>query len=150
MIFQQDIPTGYAYCFAGKDSCPKAATCLRAIAARILTESKESQPQIINTVNALYVQQLAEQTSCALYRPSEPLRYAKGMTHLFDELPVKQATSIRNRIIGCFSCERYFYLSRNGSRLINVEEQRKIEHVFRSAKLESTPKFDSYEYVIPW
>ncbi|MEG0464268.1 DUF6078 family protein, partial [Bacteroides sp.] len=30
MILQQDIPHGYAHCFASKDNCPKAESCLRA------------------------------------------------------------------------------------------------------------------------
>lgn len=150
MIFQQDIPHGYAYCFAGKDTCPKAATCLRAIAARLLTESQEQQPQTINTVNAIYLEQLAAPASCPLYRSSEPLRYARGMTRLFDELPVKQASTIRFRVMACFSCERYFYHSRKGDRLISPEEQRKIANVFRAAGLGFTPQFDNYEYVIVW
>ena len=150
MILQQDIPQEYAHCFAGKDNCPKADSCLRAIAARILTESKEPQPQTVNTVNDLYLKQLTTQTSCPLYRSSEPARYAKGMTRIFDELPVKQAASVRSRVIGCFSCERYFYHSRNGKRLISPEEQRKIANVFRSTGLGITPQFDGYEYVIEW
>ena len=78
MILQQEIPYGYAHCFAGKDNCPKADSCLRAIAAKLLTESKEPQPETVNTVNAMYREQLTDQASCPLYRSSEPLRYAKG------------------------------------------------------------------------
>lgn len=43
MILKQDIPHGYAHCFAGKDCSPKANSCLRAIAAKLLTESEELQ-----------------------------------------------------------------------------------------------------------
>lgn len=150
VILQKDIPQGYAHCFAGKDRCPKADSCLRAIAAKLLEENKDTQPQTINMVNAAYVDQLADQTSCPLYRSSEPLRYAKGMSHIFDEIPVKQARTIRRKVIGCFSCERYFYHSRNGNRLISPEEQRKIANVFRIAGLDTTPKFDDYEQVIVW
>lgn len=150
MILQHDIPNGYAHCFAGKDDCPHANTCLRAIAARLLTESREPQPPTVHTVNAAYVAQLPDRAACPLYRSNEPLRYAKGMTRLFDELPVKQAAAIRLRVMGCFSCERYFYHSRKGDRLISPDEQRKIANVFRSAAPGVTPKFDSYEYVIPW
>lgn len=150
MIFQQDIPRNYACCFAGKDTCPKANSCLRAIAARLLTESKEAQPPTVNTVNAFYLEQSADRDACPLYRSSKPVRYAKGMTSLFDELPVKQAAAIRSRVIGCFSCERYFYHSRRGDRLISPEEQRKITNVFRATGLGITPKFDSYQDVIVW
>ena len=150
MISLQNIPQGYAYCFAGKDSCPKASSCLRAIAAKLLAESKDLQPKTLNVVHSLYIEQLSDQASCSLYRSSEPLRYAKGMTHLFDELPLKQASSIRNKVIGCFSCERYFYHSRKGNRPISPEEQQKIARVFQAAGIGIAPKFDSYEYAIAW
>ncbi len=53
-------------------------------------------------------------------------------------------------MIASFTCERYFYYSRKGNRLISPEEQRRIAHVFRSTGLGMTPKFDDYEYVIEW
>lgn len=150
MILQHDIPYGYAHCFAGKDNCPQANTCLRAIAARLLTESREPQPPTVHTVNAAYLAQLPDWTSCSLYRSNEPLRYAKGMIHLFDELPVKQAATVRRQVMECFSCERYFYHSRKGDRLISPDEQRKIANVFRNTGLGVIPEFDDYEYVIAW
>lgn len=150
MIQQHEIPYGYAHCFAGKDRCPQAGTCLKAIAARLLAESKEPQPQTVHAVNALYVEQLADLSACAQYRSSEPVRFAKGMTHLFDDLPVKQATAVRRKVMGCFSCERNFYHCRKGSRLISPEEQQKIAHLFLTANLGITPQFDSYEYAVAW
>lgn len=150
VILQKDIPQGYAHCFAGKDRCPKADSCLRAIAAKLLEESKDTQPQTIQIVNPAYVNQLTDRASCPLYRSNEPLRYAKGMTKLFDELPMKQAHIIRNRVMNSFSCESYFYSSRNGNRLISPEEQQKIDKVFKATGLDITPKFDEYEYAVKW
>lgn len=150
MILQQDIPQGYAHCFAGKDSCSRADSCLRAIAARLLTESKEPPSQTVHTVNVFFLEQLTDRDACPLYRSSEPRRYAKGMTHLFDELPLKQARVVRQKVVNSFSCERYFYHSRNGHRLISPKEQQKIAKVFRNTGLDLLPKFDGYEYVIEW
>lgn len=140
MIQLQDIPEHYTYCFAGKDVCPKAGTCLRAIAAQLQTESPNPQPATIRTVNALYVKQLPDPSACSEYRDSKPVRYAKGMTKLFDELPLKHALSIRRKVMRyCFSCESYFYRSRKGTRLISPEEQQSIINVFRSTGLDITP-----------
>ncbi|MEG1563282.1 MAG: DUF6078 family protein [Bacteroides sp.] len=151
MILQQDIPHDYVYCFAGKGKCQKADSCLRAIAARLLAESKDPQPQTVNQVNVLFLEQLpADYSPCPLYRSCEPARYAKGMTRLFDELPLKLAATVRKRVIRCFSCERYFYHSRKGDRLIPLDEQRKIANVFRSTGLGITPVYDGYEYVTEW
>lgn len=60
MIQLQDVPRAYAYCFAGRDKCPKCATCLRAIAARLLEQSEDPQPQTLHTVNACYVDRLPD------------------------------------------------------------------------------------------
>lgn len=150
MILLQDVPGGYDYCFAGMDKCPKAATCLRAIAAKLLSESEERQPMHVHAVNPLYVNRLPELSACGCYRSCEPLRYARGMTRLFDEIPVKLLPSVRSRVMGCFSCERYFYLSRKGERLISPTEQQRIADVFKAAGFGDKPKFDGYEYRIAW
>lgn len=150
MIYLQDVPKDYTYCFAGKDTCPKATTCLRAIAAQLLTDGQESQPATIRTVNSLYLKQLPTPESCSLYRNNEPVRYAKGMTHLFDELTLKQAHLVRLRVMNCFSCESYFYFSRNGQRLISPQEQQSILHAFHSTGVSITPKFDEFRYEINW
>ena len=150
MIYLQDIPKGYVHCFAGKNTCPKAATCLRAIAAQLLTESREPQPPTLNTVNTLYLEHLPTPSACSLYRCNEPVRYAKGMTKLFEELPLKQAHLVRLRVMNCFSCESLFYHSRKGARLISPQEQQSILNVFRSTGLGITPKFDGFQYIIEW
>ncbi len=150
MIQLQDIPEHYTYCFAGKETCPQAATCLRAIAAQLLSESPDPQPATLHTVNALYIEQLPAPAACSQYRSNRPVRYAKGMTRLFDELPLKHSHSIRLKVMYCFSCESYFYRSRKGTRLISPQEQQAIINVFRNAKLNITPKFDEYRDEVDW
>ena len=89
MILLQDVPDGYEYCFAGNGKCPKASSCLRAIAAQLLSESEAPQPQSVRAVNPFYVSSLSGSSTCARYRSSEQLHYARGMTRLFDEVPAK-------------------------------------------------------------
>lgn len=70
MIELKNVPVGYDYCFAGIGRCPKASTCLRAIAAQLLSESEEPQPKSVNVVNPLYVERLPDLSACeaALHR----------------------------------------------------------------------------------
>ena len=150
MILLQDVPGGYDYCFAGMDKCPKAASCLRAIAAKLLSESEEQPSKFVHVVNPLYLNRLPELSACGCYRSCEPLRYARGMTRLFDEIPTKLLPAVRSRVMGCFSCERYFYLSRKGERLISPAEQQRIANVFKAAGFGDKLKFDGYEYQICW
>ena len=150
MILLQDIPQYYAYCFAGKDLCPKAATCLRAIAAQTLAESEEEGRNILYCINPVYVQRLSPADSCRYYRNNKPVRYAKGMTQLFEDLPLKQSRVVRLRVMQCFSCESYFYQSRKGERLITPDEQEAIRRVFRASGVTSEPKFDDFQYSLAW
>lgn len=150
MISLQDVPVGYEYCFAGEGKCPKASSCLRAMAARLLSQSKKAQPKSVCVVNPCYVDRLSDLSACDCYRSSEPLHYARGMMHLFDEVPAKQLTVVRRRVIGCFSCERYFYHCRKGDRLISPEVQQRIAGIFKDAGIKAKPKFDSYEYSLAW
>ncbi len=150
MLYLQDIPKNYTYCFAGKGLCPKAATCLRAIAAQILIDSPEDTPKVIGTINPVYVERLPKSESCSFYRDDKPVRYAKGMTRLFEDLPLKQVQLVRLRVMKCFSSEAIFYQSRKGIRLITPEEQAAIQHVFQSAGVGIVPKFDEFQYCLAW
>lgn len=134
----------------GLSGCPKADSCLRVIEAKLVVESEDAQPATINTANAIYMEQLADQGSCPLFRSSKPLRYAKGITRLFNDITIKQTGYVRNQVIACFSSERYFYHSRKGSRLIDPKEQQKTINIFRNSAPGVEPKFDGYEYVIEW
>lgn len=150
MIYLQDIPKQYAYCFTGKGICPKADTCLRAIAAQIIVDSPEEPDKVIESINPVYVQRLTPSDSCPFYRNNQPLRYAKGMTQLFEDLPLRQARSVRLQVMRCFSCTSYFYQSRKGIRLISPKEQEAIRRVFRSEGVNGEPKFDEYQYSLAW
>ena len=150
MILLQDVPDGYEYCFAGNGKCPKASSCLRAIAAQLLSESEAPQPQSVRAVNPFYVSSLSGSSTCARYRSSEQLHYARGMTRLFDEVPTKLLFTVRHRVMGCFSCERYYYHCRKGERPISPEEQQRIARVFNAVGIGTKPKFDHYEYMVAW
>jgi len=150
MILLQDVPDGYEYCFAGNGKCPKASSCLRAIAAQLLSGSEAPQPQSVRAVNPFYVGSLSGSSTCARYRSNEPRHYARGMMHLFDEVPAKLLPDVRRRVMGCFSCERYYYHCRKGERLISPEEQQRVARVFKEAGIGNQPKFDGYEYALAW
>lgn len=166
MIFSQNIPQGYTYCFAGQGICPKAESCLRAIAARVQMDEAEAllkadtanagsrcevKPQVANAVTPMYVKQVMTNAgTCKYYRNNQPVRFAKGMTHLFEDLPMKQVHAIRLRVMRCFTSERMFYHCRKGEKLISPKEQQAIANVFKTAGFNIPPKFDSYEILLDW
>lgn len=149
MLTHADIPANYLYCFASQDSCPQVGTCLRAIAAQLL-KNAPARMQQVNALSPYFAEKTAGDKSCAFYRNNRPVTFAKGMTHLFDELPYVKAHTVRCAVMNCFSCETYFYQCRKGERLISPEEQQKIAQVFQRNVPQLTPKFDDLIEKLSW
>ncbi|WP_300814583.1 DUF6078 family protein [uncultured Bacteroides sp.] len=144
-----NMPKDYIYCPATDGTCPRAPHCLRAIAYRQLPATEASaKPGPIRIVHPACIVQA--QDGCGYYRDSTPVRFARGMTTLFEDLPLKQARIVRRKVMACFSCESYFYQSRKGERLISPDEQKAIERAFRSAGVETAPQYDGYEEGFNW
>lgn len=87
MILLQDVPDGYEYCFAGNGKCPKASSCLRAIAAQLLSESEAPQPQSVRAVNPFLCQQLVR----VLHLCPLPLQRAAALCPRYDT-PFRRST----------------------------------------------------------
>lgn len=130
----EDIPYGYAHCYATVEQCPKCDKCLRHHAAE-MNEAQTSPYERVNCVTTTYINKVATGQSCAHYRSTEPLRYARGMESIFDNVPKKLYQQLRNRVVGCFSCERIFYYAQNGKQLISPAQQRRIAHIFETMGL---------------
>ena len=126
-----NMPKDYIYCPAADGACPRAPQCLRAIAYH---------PACVAHA----------QKGCDYYRDSTPVRFAQGMTKLFDEIPHRLEADIRRRIMACFSCRSYYFQSRKGERLITPKEQQAIANVFRQAGLKAEPEFDNYVEETYW
>ena len=79
-----NIPKDYIYCPAADGACPRTPQCLRAIAYRQLTATEApAKPGPIRIVHPACVASAAD--GCEYYRDSTPVRFAQGMTKLFDE-----------------------------------------------------------------
>ena len=144
-----NMPKDYIYCPAADGACPRAPQCLRAIAYRQLTATEASdKPGPIRIVHPACVAHA--QKGCDYYRDSTPVRFAQGMTKLFDEIPHRLEADIRRRIMACFSCRSYYFQSRKGERLITPKEQQDIANVFRRAVMKAEPEFDDYVEETYW
>lgn len=144
----QDIPKTYIYCFADEQTCPKANTCLRALAGRLLVENPDVRH--VDTLSPYYIKNLPSPGDCEFYRSGHVVRFASGMTHLFDEVPHRVFGAVRSAVMNCFSCESYFYQCRKGERLITPNEQKRILDIFRRKVPGITPSFDRYEDKLDW
>lgn len=144
----KDMPKDYVLCPATDAACPRAATCLRAHAWRTLAAGREKGWTFVRSLSPALA--INPPSPCPHYRNSTPVRLARGMSHLFDDVPRRLALSVRRQVVLCFSSERYFYYCRGGKRLITPEEQQAVAAVFKRAGLSFPPKFDSYEEGYNW
>ncbi len=139
----QDLPHNYLHCLAGNEACPRKDTCLRAIAARMLEESGAASPVGIQIINPNVARKVAGE-ECPYYRDSTPVKFARGMSRLFDDVPAGKVDTLRSKVIGCFSSRSIYFFSRKGERLITPEEQQAIARVFQKYVPGVEPKYDAY------
>lgn len=144
----EDIPYGYAHCYATDGQCPQCGHCLRHHAAEMNEALARPHDQLC-CVTPAYVTKVAGGEPCAYYRSDKPLRYAQGMKGLFDQVPKKLYSTVRARVMGCFSCERNFYYAQNGTQFISPALQQRILRIFEQAGL-PVPSFDTYVMRPAW
>lgn len=132
-----NIPGNYTVCIAS-DSCPLAEQCLRVLAYKQLAQSpKQSVSISIVNPNNDEIRYATEQ--CKQFRSSQPKRYAKGMTHLYDHITQHHIKTVRLQVEHCFSSRRVYYYSRSGDMLISPRIQKAIADIFRKTALKSHP-----------
>ena len=71
-------------------------------------------------------------------------RYAKGATHIYDEIKVKHYGTIKGAVKGILGGRSSYYRSMNGTKLISEEEQKRIAAVFRKYGYDTDNLFDEY------
>ncbi len=143
-----NIPGNYTVCIAS-GSCPLAGQCLRALAYKQLAQSSK-QSVSINIVNPNNDEIRYATEQCKQFRSSQPKRYAKGMTHLYDHITQHHIKTVRLQVEYCFSSRRVYYYSRSGDMLISPRIQKAIADIFRKNGIEEPPQFDDYIMEYDW
>lgn len=137
----RDAPKNYMYCSYAR--CSQAANCLRYQAFKHISDDMAT----FMIVNSAYIIKLGG--DCQFFRLNKQLRFAAGITHLFDNIPHAKAVEIRDILYNYFK-RNMFYRIRNKERLISVEEQAFIRDVFRKKGFPGEPVFDEYVYKFAW
>ena len=149
MTQYQDLPNNYLHCLAGNEACPRKSTCLRAIAARMLEESGTASPVEIHALNPNIARNAGEK-GCSFYRDSAPVRLARGMTRLLDNVPAGKVDTLRSKVIGCFASQYRFFTCRKGTHPVTPKEQQAIAEVFSKYVPGVEPQYDGYETSVLW
>ena len=141
-LFREKAAAGYVVCSA--EQCPMKTHCLRWLVGQQMPDTTMSY----SCVNLRYQGVATEQ--CPLYRNSEPARFARGMTHIFNgDMPRRLETSMRRRLIAHYG-RTYFYEYRNGKRIIPPKMQQDVRRLFLEAGWKGNIEFDSYFEDYEW
>ena len=130
-----EVPNNYTLCI--KNDCPKAATCLRHVAVKMMS----SEVQRWSIISPAYLAQT--EGECPVYRSAEKVQYARGFVRMMSALTVKQAHAVKENIVATFGMNMY-YRMRRGERLITPAEQEEIYALLEKQGVSERPEFDAY------
>lgn len=135
------MPSQYLLCL--NQQCPKAATCLRKLAERIVPDTVQYwsiiSPKHLNMLKG----------DCPYYRPCEKVRFAKGFIGILENLPHKEMQTVISRLMGHFN-RRTYYRIRKGERPLSPTEQQSVLRIIKSCGITQPLEFDAHYEDYNW
>ena len=133
---------GYTVCY--EEQCPMREHCLRWLVGQHVPDTACTY----TCVNPKY--EGVATSDCPLYRKDERVRFAKGMTRMFnDDMPRSLENAVKYGVINK-SNRTYYYEYKNGSRLIPPALQKHIRNIFRDRGWKEEVNFDNYVEAYDW
>ena len=136
----KEVPKNYIHCL--NEQCMRSADCLHFKVALYADKDRSG----FMTINPLYV---ANREKCDYFQPDQLIRFASGITYLFDHLPHAKAVRVKDILYKHFGLNT-FYRIQNKKRLIKPEEQDYIREVFLKEGIKEDPVFDKYIDKYDW
>ena len=138
----QKAMNGYTVCF--NEQCPMHVQCLR----WLVGQQMPSNVKECTCINPLYEGVATD--LCPMYRSTQKVRWAKGMTNIFtDDMPQKVEKAVRRALEGRYN-RTYFFEYRNGTRLIHPDMQEEIRNLFRQNGWTEEVQFDEFVDAYQW
>lgn len=135
------VPHGYLHCLKAECSC--SMDCLRYQIAR----HAGAQMVAITIVNPAYL--AGREEPCPYFKENHQVRFALGITHLYDNLPYAKAVKIRRQLKDHLHRTTYYRIYRR-ERYITPKEQSLIQDVFRKEGIPEEPAYDECVYGYDW
>lgn len=137
----QSVPFGYSHCF--NNQCPRGEKCLRHLAA---VHSTDQYPSMY-VVNPNRIPN--DTATCPFYQSIQKIHVAWGIRSLLDNVPHKDAPSLKDHMISHFGRGMYYRFYRN-ERFLDPEQQEFVRRLFRQKGIKEEPVFESYSYEFKW
>lgn len=132
----KSFPVTFMHCF--NEQCRRGGQCLRRQMALRIPKERES----VLAVNPGHIDSLTGE-DCPSFLLDQPQRFARGFSHLFDNVPLQKAFAIKSQMLTYFG-RTSFYRCYRKERLIKPSEQERIRQMFLNQKLSEEPQFDEY------
>ena len=145
---KQDLTTYSISCHANNSQCKHINDCIHQHVAKLRNQDAINN-KIELTVSPSYLAHVQKEGECEYYNSKEELLFAKGMTHIFDKVPMAIYPQIRKAVISVFESKRVFFYYRNGERLLHPTQQAEIVNIFNNYKI-APSTFDEYIKSIDW
>lgn len=135
-----NAPITFIFCF--NKECSKKKDCLHFQAGSV-----QVKRPIITTVNYNVTTNCGD--VCPYFKKIEIKEYIKGMTQLYDNIPMKQVDGIRNELVSHFGKTTYYRYIK-GEKLLSPEEQQYISQVFIHQGITQEPQYDEHFNSYNW
>lgn len=133
-------PSRFALCY--KSDCRRAGECLRYQVAGCVSGERS----VVCVVNPLSI---SSDEGCGQFKACHVLKYAYGMTGVWDRLPYRAVKDVRHCMLSHFGKTHFYRLMRK-QRCFRPEDQVYVEGVFRKFGIASELVFDSYQLDYEW
>lgn len=140
-------PADYAVCMLTGDRCALSASCLR---SKMFAASRDGQQMYLNVLNPHALASGQSGRACVHYRSARRILLARGMSHIFDNVPRRLYPELRRKVMDCFSSDRQFYYCQKGEKPISPGVQKAIGQLFMHYRLGTESLFDAYEEGFDW
>ncbi len=129
----KEVPQNYLHCL--NTSCSRASDCLR-FRVGTCVDKETSYFTIVNPTHSA-------EKACTYFQLDSLIRYAVGITHLYERLPLEKYRKIKKLIHNYFGHSHYYRIY-NKLRFINPRDQAFIRELFIKEGIEFEPAFDDY------
>ncbi len=136
----KEVPYDYLRC--QNSDCEQAENCLRYQVGLL----QDEETSIFRMLNPLYVKLQGE---CKYFAPDQMVRYAQGITHLFDKLPYDKYLKIKKMIINKLNHSEFYRIYRK-EKMLTPDQQDFIKRIFEEEKIKEKPTFDEYIERYDW
>lgn len=130
----KEVPRGYLHCLNA--GCIRSADCLRFKAGAIADEDITS----FSILNPAYAK---KQNECHFFQSDEKVRYAYGISHLYDGLLHTIYIKLKKAVYNHFGHNTYYRIYRKEYPL-RPQDQAAIRKLFLKEGIETEPVYDEY------